>query len=194
MVQSIINKRLNYPETTAIETEDMNTELIGHETKIYSIPVSICIGKVQNRYSSYGVLYAPIYLVKPNGCVTNIGLYEFTPSKYKYLKQVHGEEELDFHKLSRPLLFSFSTIDYISGIVHGLEKHKLDIDRQLLSSLKEKEKQSDEYERIIRQRMEENKTKILSNNLRTQYDLSTSSLTPQTIYRKNKSRKNRNPF
>jgi hypothetical protein len=190
MVQSVINKRLEYPETTAIESEDVNQELVEHETKLYSIPVTVCIGNVQRRYSSYGVLYCPIYLVKTNGRVTNVGLYEFTVSKYKYLKDEMGE--IDFHKLSKPLLFSFSTIDYISGIVHGLEKHKLDIDRRVLSSLKEKEKQSDEYERIIRQGMEENHTKVLSTNLRTQFDLSTSS--PQQIYRKNKSRKNRNPF
>jgi hypothetical protein len=190
MVKSIINKTLEYPETTAIEPEDINKEFMEYETKLYSIPVTICLGKVQRRYSSYGLLYVPIYLVKPNGRVTNVGVYEFTQSKYKYLKDEMGD--IDFYKLSKPLLFSFSTIDYISVIVHGLEKHKLDIDRHLLSSLKEKEKQSDEYERIIRQGMEENKTKVLSNNLRTQYDLSTSS--PQQIYNKNKSRKNRKPF
>ena len=190
MVQSVINPRLEYPETTAIEPEDRNKEFVEYETKLYSIPVSICIGKVQSRNASYGVLYAPIYLVKPNGRVTNVGLYEFTVSKLKYLKDEEGG--LDFYKLSRPLLFNFATIDYISGIIHGLEKHKLDIDRRLLTSLKEKEKQNDEYERIIKQEIEENTTRALSTRLRSQYDLSINS--PQQVYSKNKSRKNRKPF
>jgi hypothetical protein len=190
MVQSVINPRLEYPETTAIEPEDRNKEFVEYETKLYSIPVSICIGKVQSRNASYGVLYAPIYLVKPNGRVTNVGLYEFTASKLKYLKDEEGD--LDFYKLSKPLLFNFATIDYVSGIVHGLEKHKFDIDRRLLTSLKEKEKQNEEYERIIKQEIEENNTRALSTRLRSQYDLSINS--PQQVYSKNKSRKNRKPF
>lgn len=191
MVQSNINQRLHYQETTAINPEDKNTELTAYDTRLYSIPVSLCIGKVQTKYKSYGVVYAPIYLVKPNESVTNIGVYEFTPQKYKYLKEVNGE--LDFYKLPKPLLFSFSTIDYITGIMHGLEKHKLDIDQHLLVSLKEKEKQIEEYERIIKQDMEAKKAKILSNRLETQYDLSIPN-TVEQIYRKNKSRKNRTSF
>lgn len=184
MVQSIINQRLQYSETTAIESADKNKELTEYHTTIYSIPVSVCIGKVQRKYSSYGVLYSPLYLVKPNGCVTNIGVYEFTVSKFKYLKDVEGDEELDFYKLSRPLLFSFATIDYISGIVHRLEKYKLDIDKRILETLRENEKQDDEYERILKQELEEN-------TLKAQYNLLTNASTPQQIYSKNKSRKNR---
>lgn len=187
MVQSIINQRLQYSETTAIEPADKNKELVEYTTTLYSIPVSVCIGKVQRKHSSYGVLYSPLYLVKPNGRVTNIGVYEFTVSKFKYLKDVEGDEELDFYKLSRPLLFSFATIDYISLIVHGLEKHKLDIDKRLLTTLREKEKQEDEYERILKQEIEENK-------LKSQYTLSTNNSMPPPIYSKNKSRKNRKLF
>jgi hypothetical protein len=183
MVQSNINQSINYLEITAINPEDKNKEFTVQETKIYSIPVSVCLGMVQRKYSSsYGVLYAHMYLVKPNGRVTPIGVVEFKASKYKYLKDETGE--LDVSKLSRPLLFSFATIDYISGIVHGLEKHKLDIDERMYETLKQKEKQEEEYMRIMKQELEENNTKMLANQL----------ISPQPIYTRNKSRKNKKYF
>lgn len=194
MVQSKITERIHYPETTGVHTDDRNKELTVYDTKLYSLLVSICLGKVQETYSSSGVLYVPIYLVKPNGRVTRIGVYEFRTSRFKNLKDPYGDEELDFDKLEKepPLLCNFATIDYISGILHGLEKHKLDIDQHLLSTLQEKERLSEEYERILQQDREAKKAQALATSLRTQYDLITS--TPpsaQQIYRKNKSRKNR---
>lgn len=194
MVQSKINDRLHYPESAAVHPTDRNKELTVYDTKVYSLPVSICLGKVQENFQSYGLLYAPIYLVKPNGRVTCIGVYEFRNSKLKNLRDVYGEEELDFDKLEKekPLLYNFATIDYISGILHGLEKHKLDIDHHLLSTLQEKEKIADEYERILQQDLEAKKAQAMAASLRNQYDLVTS-MPPsaQQIYRRNKSRKNR---
>ncbi len=194
MVQSKINDLLEYPETATVQSDDRNKELTVYDTKIYSLPVSICLGKVQQNYLSYGVLYTPIYLVKPNGRVTRIGVFEFRNSRFKNLRDVSGEEELDFDKLQRekPLLYDFSTIDYISGILHGLEKHKLDIDAHLLSTLQEKEATAEEYERILQQDAESKNAQAMAASLRNQYDLVTS--TPpsaQQIYRRNKSRKNR---
>jgi hypothetical protein len=189
MVQSNINQRLNYPETTAINPEDKNKELTAYETKIYGMSVDVCIGKVKHNYESYEVLYAPIYLVKPNGRVTNIGVYEFRKTLYRSMKDSTGE--LNFYKLPRPLLYNFATIDYISGIVHQLEKNKLDIAPHLLVTLKEREKQTDEYERILNQEMEEKNAQTLATNLRKQYDLSISTKTPEQIYSRNRSRKNR---
>jgi hypothetical protein len=194
MVQSKITQVLQYPETAAVHSDDRNKELSVYETKVYSLPVSICLGKIQENYSSYGVLYVPIYLVKPNGRVTRIGVYEFRTSKFKNLRDVTGEEELDFDKLQRekPLLYEFATIDYISGILHGLEKHKLDIDQHLLSTLQEQEKISEEYERILKQETESKKAQAIAASLRNQYDLvSSTPPSAQQIYRRNKSRKNR---
>jgi hypothetical protein len=188
MVHSIINQRLNYPETTAISPDDKNQELTAYDTSIHGISVSICLGKVQNTYKSYGLLFAPIYLVKPNGKVLQIGVYEFTASKYKYLKDETGD--LDFYKLSRPLLHSFATVDYISNIIYGLEKHKLDIDKRMLETLREQERKTEEYERIVKQEIAEKQTQAMATELRTQYDLSISSPSHQ-IYSKNRSRKNR---
>lgn len=218
MVQSHLNDRLTYPESTAVFASDKNKELTVYDSKIYSMPVSICVGKVQKNYSSYGVLYAPIYLVKPNGRVTGIGLYEFRVAKFKYLKDESGEEELDFDKLPKPLWYNFATIDYVSAILHGLERHRLDIDKQVLVSLEQKEKQADEFERILKQELEEKKTQEMASYLRNQFDLAptptpppaatttapsprstptpsppfpfTSLPPPQPIYRRNKSRKN----
>lgn len=176
MVRSNLNERLTYPESTAVFAADKNKELTVYETKIYSIQVSICVGKVQKNYSSYGVLYAPIYLVKPNNRVTGIGVYEFRVAKFKYLKDETGEEELAFAKLPKPLWYTFATIDYISGILDGLEQHQLDIDTHVLTALQEKEKQADEFERILKQELEEKKTKEMASYLRNQFDLSSSAV------------------
>jgi hypothetical protein len=194
MVQSKITDVLQYPETASVHSDDRNKELTVYDTKVYSLPVSICLGKVQDNYSSYGVLYAPIYLVKPNGRVTRIGVFEFRNSRFKNLRDISGEEELDFDKLQRekPLLYDFATVNYLSGILHNLEKHKLDIDAHLLSTLQEQEKISDEYERILKQDAEAKKAQAMAATLRNQYELVTSSPpSAQQIYRRNKSRKNR---
>jgi hypothetical protein len=169
MVQSNINQNINYIENIFVYPEDKNKELTVHDIKIYGISVSICIGIVQNRYSaSYGVLYCPIYLVKPNGRVTPIGVFEFKSSKQKYLKDEFGE--FDISKLSKPLLFSFSTIDYISRIIHGIEKHKLEIDEKVCENLKKKEEKKEEYIQIIKQEREREENKKLYNQIA---DLST---------------------
>jgi hypothetical protein len=191
MVHSIINQRLHYPDTTAINQEDKNKELTAYDTTIHGLSVTVCLGKVQSTYKSYGLLFAPIYLVKPNGKVLQIGVYEFTLAKYKYFKDESGE--LDFYKLSRtakPLLHTFATVDYVSAIVYGLEKHKLDIDVRLLETRRAQERTTEEYERIIKQEIVEKQTQSLATELRNQYDLSI--LTPsQQIYSKNRSRKNK---
>jgi hypothetical protein len=184
MVQSNIHQSIHYQETVSVSPEDKNREFTVHEIKLYSIPVSICLGMVQSQFSSsYGVLYAPIYLVKPNGRVTPIGVFEFKTSKYKYLKDEDGD--LDVSKLQRPLLYSFATMDYISRIVHGLEKHKLEIDERICETLKEKEKQEEEYMQIIKQEREHEETKRIVQRIHSP-DLST-----HQVYQKNKSRKNR---
>lgn len=190
MVHSIINQRLHYPDTTAISPEDKDQELTAYDTTIHGLSVSICLGKVQSTYKSYGLLYAPVYMVKPNGKVLQIGVYEFSASKYKYLKDETGD--LDFYRLSRsakPLLHTFATVDYISAIVYGLEKHKLDIDRRMLESLRERERKTEEYERIVKQEIVEKQTQELATGLRNQYDLPS-----QQIYSKNRSRKNQKRF
>lgn len=184
MVQSNIHQSIHYPESISVNPQDKNKEFTVHETKLYSIPVSICVGNVQNIFSSsYGVLYVPVYLVKPNGKVTAIGVFEFKKSKYKYLKDESGE--IDVSKLSRPLLFSFATIDYISGIIHGLEKHKIEIDERICETLKQKEKTEEEYMQIIKQEREHDQTKKLFQDIHSSNDLST-----YQIYQRNRSRKN----
>jgi hypothetical protein len=54
----------------------------------------------------------------------------------------------------------------------------------MYETLKQKEKQEEEYMRIMKQELEENNTKMLANQL----------ISPQPIYTRNKSRKNKKYF
>jgi len=105
MVLSKLNKSVNYPEFKRVDKKDLNKEANLYQIEIEDTDIIIAVGNEKNTYSDSNITYFPIYLVKSNNKVMQIGLYEInTSSKEKYLDK---ENNLEVEKIDGPLLYKF---------------------------------------------------------------------------------------
>ena len=114
MVLSKINASINYPETKTINKDDVKQEVNLYQLEIADVDVIIALGNMQNKHEEENVLYYPIYLVKHNNKVFQIGVYEIESSKYEYYLDSYGN--LDIDKLQEPLIYNFVTKDMLEKL------------------------------------------------------------------------------
>jgi len=114
MVQSKINADVTYSELKNIDKKDFKTEATLYELEIKNIEVIIAIGNVKNTFESEGILYFPIYLVKYNNKVIQIGVYEITVDSYPNYLDINYN--FDIETLDQPLLYSFVTEEMLENL------------------------------------------------------------------------------
>jgi predicted NAD-dependent protein-ADP-ribosyltransferase YbiA (DUF1768 family) len=112
MVLSKINKDVSYPELKTVDTGDLKTEANLYQLDIKDIDVIIAVGNAKNTYEDKNILYFPIYLVKYNNKVIQIGVYEIKASDY--LSYLDDYNNLDIEGLEEPLIYSFVTKDFLN--------------------------------------------------------------------------------
>lgn len=154
MVQSKLNSKIKYPETKRVFPEDENKDLDIYEMNILGIPVTICIGSTRTDYREDGIYVLPIYLVKPNDSVVQIGVFEIPVSKFRYYVMQNNEVNIDIMPI--PLLYKFSTQEYISSIVNGFEKINEDVNDKVYLARVEKQKKKEEEEQENIMKIQEN--------------------------------------
>ena len=151
MVLSKINIDVSYPELKSVDSGDLKSEANLYQLEIKEIDVIVAIGKAKNTFEDKNVLYFPIYLVKHNNKVVQIGVYEIKASEH--LNNLDEYNNLDVEKMEEPLIYSFATKEYINKLhlkpdvplrrVKGAEKE----DGEISDSEEEKEEDDDdEYE------------------------------------------------
>lgn len=114
MVLSRIDSDISYPELKSVDIGDMNLEANLYEIEIKDINVIIAVGNAKNNYEEKNILYFPIYLVKKNNKVIQIGLYEIKASDY--LIFLDNDNNLDIEKLNGPLIYSFATKTFLNKL------------------------------------------------------------------------------
>lgn len=119
MVVSKINSQVSYPEVKRIDSADIKREkvlyLIDLENDdITNIKLIIAIGGAKRQFESKGVIYFPVYLVKNNSKVTQIGVYEVSSSSLTDFTDKHGE--LDAEHAQGPLLYTYVTRDMLKSL------------------------------------------------------------------------------
>jgi len=105
MVLSKISDGVVYPELKKVLKDDLKLEANLYQIVIEGLNVIIAIGNAKRTYESNNIIYFPIYLVKYNNKVIQIGIYEILAEKY--LEYMDENNVLDVNKLNDPLIYKF---------------------------------------------------------------------------------------
>jgi predicted NAD-dependent protein-ADP-ribosyltransferase YbiA (DUF1768 family) len=114
MVLSKLNSDVSYPEFKSVDSGDLKTEANLYQLEIKEIDVIVAIGNAKNTFEDKNIIYFPIYLVKYNNKVVQIGIYEIKASDY--LSYLDDYNNLDVEKMEEPLIYSFATKEYINKL------------------------------------------------------------------------------
>ena len=112
MVLSKIDSDVSYPELKSVDSGDFKKEANLYQLEINEIDVIIAIGNAKNTFEDKNILYFPIYLVKHNNKVVQIGVYEIKASDY--LTYLDEHNNLDVENISEPLIYSFATKEFLN--------------------------------------------------------------------------------
>jgi len=105
MVLSKINSEVSYPELKRVDSDDLKTEVNLYQIEINGIDVIIAVGNSKNTFEEQNILFFPVYLVKSNNKVIQIGVYEIEATRY--INYLDEENNLNIEKLNEPLIYTF---------------------------------------------------------------------------------------
>ena len=137
MVLSKLDSSISYPELKNVDHGDLKKEADLYQLEIKGVDVIVAIGNSKNTFEDKNVLFFPIYLVKYNNKVLQIGVYEIKASDYiNYLDEYN---DLDVEKIDEPLIYNFVTSE-------TLKKLRLEPDVPIRRVLEEGEELEEEPE------------------------------------------------
>lgn len=110
MVLSKLNPDVSYPELKSVDANDFQKEANLYQITVQGIDIIIAIGTAKNTYDEKNILYFPIYLVKENDKVVQIGVYEIKASDYLVFL---NDDELDIDRLDDPIMYSYVNKDWL---------------------------------------------------------------------------------
>ena len=120
MVLSKINNEVSYKELKSVNPDDFEKEAYLYQLEILGIDVIIAVGNPKNNFEDKNILFFPIYLVKHNNKVIQIGVYEIEANKYiNYLDEFNT---LDIEKMNNPLIYKFITSKMLNELRKKPEK------------------------------------------------------------------------
>ena len=111
MVKSKIDSGISYHELKSVNSGDLKTEVDLYQIEINGVDVMIAVGNAKNTFEDKNVLYFPIYLVKHNNKVVQIGLFEIKASNY--LSYLDDYNNLNIEMMNDPLIYSFATPEFL---------------------------------------------------------------------------------
>ena len=114
MVLSKINNDISYPELKSVDSSDLKKEPTLYQIEIENIEVIIAVGNAKNTFEEQNILYFPIYLVKYNNKVIQIGIYEIKASDY--ISYLDDDNNLDVESLDEPLIYTFITQEMLKKL------------------------------------------------------------------------------
>lgn len=113
MVLSKLNSSVSYPELKKTNPEDSNMETDLYEISVKNVDIVIAVGNPRHDFQKKNIVYYPVYLVKKNKKVIQIGVYEVPYDKFSSYLDVDGD--LDLEKLNDPLIYTFATKNYLEN-------------------------------------------------------------------------------
>jgi predicted NAD-dependent protein-ADP-ribosyltransferase YbiA (DUF1768 family) len=119
MVRSRLDSSINYPELKSLDpldTEEHKYKAPLYEASVLGINTIISIGQANNTFISKGIVYFPIYLIKNDKVISQIGVYEMMQESIPSL--LDDEDEINLEKAPPPLIYSFVTKSLIQKAVY----------------------------------------------------------------------------
>ena len=161
MVKSKLDNSIEYTESKKLDKDDINHNAIMYEIILNGHRIIIALGKPKYAYIDKNIEYYPIYLVKKNKVIYQIGLYELLSSTLP--DSLDAEGDLNLELLYDPLLYSFVEKDssIIENASLGIAKDD-EIDEQIEREEEEEEDEliNDAEKLVLKELTELNKTVI----------------------------------
>ena len=114
MVLSKINKDVSYPELKSVDSGDIKMEANLYQLEILGSDVIIAVGNSKNTFETENIMYFPVYLVKKNNKVIQIGVYEIKASDF--ISYLDDNNNLDVERMDEPLIYTFVTSEMINKL------------------------------------------------------------------------------
>ena len=111
MVVSKINSQISYPEIKSVDNNDLQMEANLYQIEVADTEIIIAVGNSKNTFEEEDILYFPIYLVKHNNKVIQIGVYEIVATDY--IQYIDEDDHIDVEKLNDPLIYQFVNKDML---------------------------------------------------------------------------------
>lgn len=112
MVVSVIDPTLTYAEIRTVNLNDTKMESDLYQIMLLGVNVIIAVGQV--KHTNKNISYFPIYLVKPDDSVIQIGIYEFLTNALS--KYIGPNSRLKITCKMVPLLYSFVSTELLYKI------------------------------------------------------------------------------
>jgi ribA/ribD-fused uncharacterized protein len=136
MVVSRLDSSVNYNETMKVEDSDKNSSKEIYQIEIFGVDVLITIGEPINKFFKKNIIYFPIYLLKNNRKVLQIGVYELNKKKISY-NILDDDNLLNFISEISPLLYSFVDRDFILKLYLSPEHYNFQEEEEILKKNEE---------------------------------------------------------
>ena len=102
MVKSKIDSGVSYSELKSVDSGDLKLEADLYQIEINGVDVMIAVGNAKNTFEDKNILFFPIYLVKHNNKVVQIGVFEIKASNY--LSYLDDYNNLNIEMMNEPLI------------------------------------------------------------------------------------------
>jgi predicted NAD-dependent protein-ADP-ribosyltransferase YbiA (DUF1768 family) len=114
MVKSKIDSGVSYSELKSVDSGDLKLEADLYQLEINGVDVMIAVGNAKNTFEDKNILFFPIYLVKHNNKVVQIGVFEIKASNY--LSYLDDYNNLNIEMMDEPLIYSFATPEFLNKL------------------------------------------------------------------------------